>query len=380
MRLLIVTPYHAPAYAFGGPVQIIETQARGLLARGHDVTVATTDVLDLERRVGADAPELPPGARVRRFRNRSHRLAVHARAWTPRGWLPWIRANAGAFDAIHLHDIYSVLSAGAVGAALRAGVPYVLQPHGSAAITRERSKPLAKRAFMRLWGDRTFANAAAVLYGNDAERDVLLEAGAPAGRLVHSPPPLELPDVAHVATAAEPTVVFLGRLDPIKGLDRLLRAIAIAGREVPGLRLELIGSGDREQARMQALAAELGIAGGVRFRGLVLGQPKFEALAAAHVYALLSYSEGLPVAAVEAMACGTPVVLSEGCNLREVDGRAGLVVPGDPEGAAAAIVALMRDADRRRALAAGAREFADGFRADRVIAELDGLLTSLARR
>jgi glycosyltransferase involved in cell wall biosynthesis len=254
----------------------------------------------------------------------------------------------------------------------------VLQPHGSAAITAARGKPLAKRAFMAMWGDRTLAHAAAILYGSEEERGILLEAGAPEDRLVLSPPPLELPDVAGVEKASEPTVAFLGRLDPIKGIDRLLRAVALARREIPALRLEILGSGEREQARLQALAAELEITPAVRFRGMVLGQEKFDALASAHVFCLLSHSEGLPVAAVEAMACGTPAVLSEGCHLGEAHDRAGVVVPGAPDGAAAAIVSLLRDDERRARLAAGALEFADRFRADRVTQELAALLDSLA--
>jgi glycosyltransferase involved in cell wall biosynthesis len=380
VRLLVVTPYHAPAYAFGGPVQVVETQVRGLLAAGHDVTVATTDVLDEARRTPPDAPALPPGATVVRFPNRSHRLAMRTSAWTPRGWLPWIRANAASFDAIHLHDIYSVLSAGAASAAIRGGVPYVLQPHGSAAITAARSKPLAKRLFMRLWGDRTFANAAAVLYTGEHERGVLLAAGVPEDRLVLSPPPLELPEVSGVAPAAQPTIAFLGRLDRIKGVDRLLRAVSLARREVPDLRLEIMGPGERERPALEALAQELGLGDDAVFRGIVLFEAKQRALAAATLFALLSHSEGLPVAAVEAMACGTPVVLSEGCNLPEAHDRAGVVVSGEPEETAAAIVALLGDDERRARLAAGALEFAERFRADRVTADLAALFASLSSR
>jgi glycosyltransferase involved in cell wall biosynthesis len=377
VRLLLVTPYHAPAYAFGGPVQVVETLVRGLLAAGHDVTVATTDVLDERRRTAPDTPSLPPGATVVRFPNRSHRLAMRTSAWTPRGWLPWIRANAASFDVIHLHDIYSVLSAGAAGAAIRADVPFVLQPHGSAAITAARSKPLAKRAFMRLWGNRTFAHAAAVLYAGEHERGVLSAAGVPEDRLVLSPPPLELPEVADATPASAPTIAYLGRLDRIKGIDRLLRAVALARRDVPDLRLEIMGPGERERPALERLAAELGLGEAAAFRGMVSAEEKLRALGAAQLFALLSHSEGLPVAAIEAMACGTPVVLSEGCNLPEAHDRAGVVVSGEPAPTAAAIVALLGDGPRRARLAAGALEFADCFRADRVTADLGSLYAAI---
>ena len=123
MRILLVTPYHAPAYAFGGPVRLAETMVTDLLAAGHAVTVATTDVLDEENRAPASTPALPPGAEVLRFRNVSHRLAARAMGWTPRGYVRWVHADAGSFDLVVLHDLYSVLSVAAARAAVRAGVP-----------------------------------------------------------------------------------------------------------------------------------------------------------------------------------------------------------------------------------------------------------------
>ena len=65
------------------------------------------------------------------------------------------------------------------------------------------------------------------------------------------------------------------------------------------------------------------------FRGFVELPEKLRVLESAHAFALLSYSEGLPMAALEAMAAGTPVVLSQGCHLPEVDGVAGVVVGDD---------------------------------------------------
>ena len=76
MRILLVTPYYAPAYFFGGPVFVTETLAHGLVDAGHEVTVATTDVLDAERRVPSGTPSVPAGARVLRFPNMYHRLAA----------------------------------------------------------------------------------------------------------------------------------------------------------------------------------------------------------------------------------------------------------------------------------------------------------------
>jgi glycosyltransferase involved in cell wall biosynthesis len=380
VRILLVTPYHAPAYAFGGPVTVAETMVTDLVAAGHDVTVATTDALDESRRIPPDAPPVPPGARVLRFRNVLHRPAARGMAWNPRGYRRWVRAHVGEFDLVLLHDVYSVLSVAAARAAARAGVPFVVQPMGSVAPSRERGKPLVKRVFLARWGRRTLRTAAALVHCSEAERLDMLAAGAPAERLEGIGLPLDLPPADGSPRAAAPTLTFVGRLDPIKGVDRLLQATAIARREIPELRLELIGPGDGHRRSLEALAGQLGLGDAAVFRGFVPSEEKIAALRRAHASCLLSRSEGLPLAALEAMACATPVVLSRGCHLGEVDGRGGVVVSGEPEDTAAAIVALLRDDERRSRLSEGAREFAAQYERATVMGRMTALFERLAAR
>ena len=80
------------------------------------------------------------------------------------------------------------------------------------------------------------------------------------------------------------------------------------------------------------------------------------------------------------MACGTPVILSRGCHLDEVDGRAGVVVSGEPAETAAAIVALLADEPRRAQLGEGAEAFAARFHRDRVMPRMIALFEELGRR
>jgi alpha-1,6-mannosyltransferase len=84
------------------------------------------------------------------------------------------------------------------------------------------------------------------------------------------------------------------------------------------------------------------------------------------------------MAALEAMATGTPVVLSEGCHLPEIDGIAGVVVPGEPEDTAGALGGLLEDGARRRRLGEGAQAFADDFRREVVMPRMLEMLEGLA--
>ena len=377
MRLLLATPYYAPAYAFGGSVTVAETIVEDAVAAGHEVSVVTTDVLDEHERIAPGTPGTD-GAEVVRRPNVSHRLAAGVNLYLPRGMRGWLRENVGRFDVVLLHDVYSAVSVMAARAARDAGVPFALQPLGTLSPAAERGRPLAKQAFLRLWGNRTIATAGRLFHATEDERRDFLDAGAPADRLTLMPLPLDLPEGVDLPETAVPTVTYVGRLHELKGIDVLIDAVALARRDVPELRLVIVGPGERYGRQLREQADRLGLGDAVELAGFVSVEEKLRRLAEAHVSSLLSRSEGLPMGALEAMACGTPVVLSPGCHLPEVDGRAGIVAERTAEAAAAALVRLLRDDELRRRLGTGGREFAAGFRRETVMPHMLQVLGEIA--
>lgn len=380
MRLLLAIPYYSPAYAFGGSVTFAESVVKDLVSRGHEVVVATTDVLDEQRRIAgfSGAAALSDRAEVVRFANISHRLAAQFNGYAPRGLRSWLAANVARFDVVLLHDFYSAVSVMSARAAARAGVPYVLQPLGTLSLARERGRPLVKRTFMQLWGRETVRGAAALFHLGEHEAADFLAAGAPRERLVAMPPPLELPEPGETSVPDRPTIGFVGRLHPIKGIDRLIEAAAMARGRIPHIRLEIAGPGDRYRRVLEALARRLDLADSIVFHGFVDPAVKLRIQCCSHVSALLSRSEGLPMASLEAMACGTPVVMSHGCHLDEVHGVGGLVVGDTAAEAADGLVALLSDDDMRQRLSAGAAEFAQRFRRENVMPEMTRVLQDIS--
>jgi glycosyltransferase involved in cell wall biosynthesis len=372
MRMLVCTPWYVPARAFGGTVTVAVATVKGAVEAGHEVTVATTDALDLRSRVPVDAPAEPPGARVVRFPSVSQRLAAMNMP-LPRGLRWWLRSHIREFDVVLLVDVYSFLSVLTARAAARAGVPYLLETLGTLPTAPERGRAAAKRAFLAMWGRRTVREAAACLYMSDLEREEYLAQGADPGRIDRMPPPLDLPDPHDVPRAAAPTIVYLGQLHPIKRVDVLLDAFARVRAEVPDAELEVIGAPSQYGEELRGRAGE-----GVSFRGLIPEEEKGRALASAHVFALLSASEGLPVTPLEALACGTPVVLSPGAEVPGVDGIAGIVCDGTAEGAAEALLELLGDPARARRFGDAGRVLAADYRREKVVPELLALLERVA--
>ena len=373
MRLLVCVPWYAPARGFGGGIltSLLAT-VEGVLEAGHDVTVATTDLLDSHSRVPRDAPAEPAGVQVLRFPNLSQRLAA-SHAPLPRGLRAWLRAHTREFDVVLVQDVYSSLSVLGARAAVRAGVPYVLQAYGTLPTSHERGRAAVKRAFLALWARRTVREAAACLYLSESERREYLAQGADSARLHPVPPSLDISSPDNVPRSSEPSVVYLGRLHPIKRIDVLLDAFARVRAELPDATLEVIGAPTAHGEELRARAGE-----GVSFRGLIPEKEKSRALGSAHVFALLSASEGLPIAPLEALACGTPVVLSPGCGLPQVDGVAGIVCDGSAAGAAEALLTLLRDPARAEALGAAGRTFASAYRREKVVPALVALLEGVA--
>lgn len=156
----------------------------------------------------------------------------------------------------------------------------------------------------------------------------------------------------------DPTIVFLGRIDPIKDLHTLLRAFATVRTVIPRAKLRVFGgaAGNEEYlASCRQLAAELRLADGVAFEG-----PAPTPVGAYHsgsLVALSSISEGFPYTVVEAMACGRTVVCTNVGGVVEAVADAGLVVPPkDSTAFADACIELLLDDSRRRHLATRARD------------------------
>lgn len=156
-------------------------------------------------------------------------------------------------------------------------------------------------------------------------------------------------------------VLAVGRIEPLKGLDILIRAIGELQPRVP-VDLVIIGGDERaaaEVARLQAIAAEVGASRAVRFVGPKLHDTLPDWYAAADVVAVPSFYESFGLVAVEAMACATPVVASRvgGLASTVVDGKTGYLVPWRcPEPFAERIELLLRNEPLRLALGAAGSE------------------------
>jgi len=233
-----------------------------------------------------------------------------------------------------------------------AGRPYLVHVHGGEFMKfyAEESGPLTQR-----WIRHTLSRAALVIALSEQWRGRLL-AIAPTARIEVLPNGVALPDLQRVRRAQEPALLFVGDLIRAKGLHDLLRAFGRVAPRFP--RLKLICAGGQPPADMIQLVAQLGLQQRVVCPGW-LGPERLHAeFSRATVFALPSYAEGMPMALLEAMSWGLPVIATPVGGVPQVleDGMNGLLVaPGDIDALAAALARLVAEPALRDSLGAAAR-------------------------
>ncbi len=266
---------------------------------------------------------------------------------------------AGA-EGVHIHGLWEQSTAVAAATARQLGIPYIISAHGMLEPWALATKRLKKQVYAGLIERRNVAGAACLHALTRAEARHYVNFGAQCPIAV-IPNGVELPDYAEEdlflsrfpALRGHRLVLFMARLHPKKGLDLLLEAWADLASRFPGTRLVIAGpDAEGTQARLQSYVSQQGLNDSVVFTGMLRDAMKWSALAAAEIFVLPSYSEGLSVSVLEAMGMGVPVIVTDPCNMPEVaQSGAGLVIQPEASEVAAALHHLLsRTTDENAAM------------------------------
>jgi glycosyltransferase involved in cell wall biosynthesis len=355
LRILFAAPAWWPSRAFGGPVVAARELVRRLVDGGHRVDVVTTAIVDLHSRPARrSSVRAVDGATV-------HYLATPIRyRWmgiTPT--LPAVLSRQAVPDVVHVFGFRDpVTTVTAAWCRLR-GVPYVFEPLG---MFRPRlRKVVLKRALDATLYRGVAAGAAAVVVASEREGDDAVAHGIPRERVrVRGngfPAPFEsaangllrarlgIPDGA-------PIVLYVGRIAAGKGIDHLVEA----SRRIEDAHVVVVGPDDRHGAR--SLLRDAAATGRVHVLPPTDGPP-FDLYGQADVFVLASAGESFGMAAAEAAAAGTPVVVTDRCGVAASfrEGEA-LVVPYEREAVVDAVRRVVAEPQLGGSLSRGGREAA----------------------
>ena len=366
MHILHVISTLAPTS--GGPTSALRGLANCQHERGHRVAVCTTNTGN-PTSITLDKNDIFQG-----YVPGIERLAFSAQAsvlLVSRGMRAWLHRRIREFDVVHIHGLYRFPPTYAARCARKRGIPYIIRPHGSLDpyLYKQSSQSVLLKRMYERWFDWPNLNAAgAIHYTTEDER-----AGAAA--LGFRAPTFVVPNGldwarfaslpargafrARLGVGEVPLVLFLSRVNFKKGLDLLVPAFAVARATFPDAVLAIVGPDNEGYgAKVRGWVAERGLQRCVRFVDALAGSAVLEAYVDADAFALPSYTENFGIVVAEAMACQCPVVISDQVNIHgEVaSAGAGLVTRCDATEVANALIALLGDGDRRRAMGARGRE------------------------
>jgi glycosyltransferase involved in cell wall biosynthesis len=367
----------------GGPAFNVASLASGLVDAGERATIFATDLgraasaRTHERVAAEDLVPLDGRVRVRIFASRPPRRFAFA---------PRLKRGLAEFvhevDLVHVHSLFLYPQAVAARTAASRGVPYIVSPRGSLDPWVRQQGRFQKRAAMILWQTRVLERAAAIHVASAGEASYVSDIAPDVPRLV-------IPNGVHVEefSTARPearerfreqldismddvVVLYVGRISKKKNLESLVDAFALVRSELSNVALVVAGPDDESLAgKLKARVDSHRLGRAVRFLGELRGEAKRAAFASGDIFVMPSHTENFGVAAIEALAAGCAVLLSDGVAIASELQRSGAVQVVRPAASeiAFALRTLVDDAELRRELGAAGRRAAEAYDWKRLI-------------
>ncbi len=374
MRVLHVIPSISPRR--GGPSAALIPMLASLTQRGIDCAVLTSN---------DDGPDNSNLATGEWLDYQGIKLLAFPRKRLGMRWfdehivspaaLDWLGGQGHQWDLLHVHAVFSYLSTRTMSWARRQGRPYLCRPLGQLCEWSLAHKPLRKSCYLALVEKANLEAAARVHFTSELERQECEAAGITVRPMV-VPHGVAMPELADPGQPKQPnqglSVVFVGRLDPKKGLERLIDGFSQVCSAIDA-RLTIAGTGDQTYQRGLADQAAAH-SESIHFSGWVEGEQKRHTLMQADIFVLPSFSENFGVAVLEAMSFGIPVLVTAQVALAgPISGAgAGLIIDGSAQSIAAALTELAADPERRRRMGEAGRALAASqFSWPAVAAQLD---------
>lgn len=314
LRILQIVP--SISLVYGGPSQMVLGLSQGLAAHNVEVTILTTNSNGDFGQPPLDVPLNHPiqqnGYQIRYFRCFPFRRYKFSS-----DLLHWLWQNAHRFDLAHIHALFSPISTAAATIARMQHLPYILRPLGTLDPADLQKKKHLKQLYAALFERPNICGAAALHFTSDQEAKVSQRFGAVSNDIVI---PLGvntafLPSASSTLPSSHPpTLLFMSRIDPKKGLDLLLPALQQLQAEGLQFRFILAGANPQDpsyEAQIHQQIKSSSLAECTTIAGFVTGGIKAALLRSADVFVLPSYYENFGIAVAEAMAHSIPVVISD---------------------------------------------------------------------
>ncbi|MDV3351367.1 glycosyltransferase [Leptothoe sp. LEGE 181152] len=355
-------PYLATVY--GGPSKVVQELAQSLGRKSVSVDLITTNAN------GNQKLSVPLGDWIDKedYRVRYFDCVHHNDAILSFSLGSWLAKHASDYDVVHTNNMFAPTMSIVRWICQRKRVPYITTPHGMLEPWALSYKGSKKKIYYKYFEVPTLKAASAIHTLNSLEANNVNILGFSQTDIIpnglHREEFETLPDSnifyqRFPAIKGKKIILFLGRIDPKKGLDLLAPAFAKAHQQFPDTHLVLAGPDSIDfLPTARNYFSQAGCLESVTFTGMLTGAFKRSALAAASVYVAPSYSEGFSMSVLEGMAAGLPCIITKGCNFPEAaTAQAAHVVDTKTDAIYAALHQVLSHQRHAKAMGQQAREF-----------------------
>ncbi|MCX7593600.1 MAG: glycosyltransferase [Fischerella sp.] len=362
MKILLLAPYVGATY--GGTSKVVTELVQGIGRLGVNIDLVTTPANGSER---LDVP-LNTWIQEKCYRVRYFPCWYRNDFIISPSLIGWLFKHVVDYELVHTHTVFAPLISLAHWICLFSHIPYIATPHGMLEPWALSYKAWKKQIYYALFEKPALQQASAIQATATSELSNVKSLGfkntflVPNGIHCQEFIALSDPEVFYhqfPATRDKILILFLGRIDPKKGLDLLALAFAKVHAQFPKTHLVVAGPDSIGfMSTAQHYFAQTGCLDAVTFTGMLTGKLKYAALAAANLYVAPSYSEGFSMSVLEGMASGLPCVITTGCNFPEAaTAQAAHVVDVSADAIAAALIHCLSNPQQAKAMGDRARNF-----------------------
>lgn len=359
MKILCVSSSYWPAFQHGGPIHSVHGLNKAMSKKGVDITVYTTDT-GLDKRIFSGQRINQDNINVVYFKYINILDFFGRTGWQFSPFLTEaLEKNIKNFDLLYIIGLWNYPVSMAAYLCRKYDKPYVLKPGGSIGASSFIRGKWKKYIYYSLIAKKNIQNASAIHFTSEYEKkcavnflkfdpkNFVIQNALDAAELADLPPKDALSAIYPVLKNSR-VLLFLGRLHPIKGLDLLVRAYTRLAEEYKDIYLVIAGHDQfNYRVSLEKIFREKGLSGRVVLTGMLTGRDRLTALSGSDVFIQPSYYESLGMSALEAMAAGVPVVISDKMGISKMvnEHKAGIVVKTDEQSLYEGIKTLLENRD-----------------------------------